>query len=60
MTEDRGTKIFNDQIANHTLTPDEFDTIDEVKDPSNWQMLMWDKANQKMKWFYSFGNKILK
>jgi len=52
MTDDRRTSIDGDQITNHTITPDEFNTVDSVTDPKAWQILMWDKVNQKMKWFY--------
>lgn len=57
---DRRTTIDGDQITDNTITPDEFDTVNQVTDPNNWQLLMWDKVNQKMKWFYSFGNRILR
>lgn len=57
---DRRTTIFGDQIEDHTVTSQELDTLGAVDDPSNWQILMWDKINQKMKWFYSFGNRIMR
>jgi len=57
---DRRTTIDGDQITDHSIKPRELDTVNEIKDPQRWQLLMWDKVSQKMKWFYIFGNRILK
>lgn len=57
---DRRTGIDGDQITDHTIEPSEFKTENDVKDPQNWQILMWNKALQKMKWFYTFGNRIFR
>lgn len=57
---DRRTGIQGDQIEDHTIQPSEFKTVDSVKDPKRWQILMWDKTNQMMKWFYTFGNRIMR
>ena len=57
---DRRTGIEGDQIKDHTLQPSEFMTEEDIKDPQNWQILMWNKVQQKMKWFYTFGNRIMR
>jgi len=57
---DRRTTIDADQLTDHTITPEEMDSVNNVIDPSRWQLLGWDKVSQKMKWIYTFGNKILK
>lgn len=58
--QDRRTGIDGDQITDHSIEPREFSTVDSVKDPQRWQILMWDKLSQKMKWFYTFGNRIMR
>lgn len=58
--QDRRTGIDGDQISDHSIEPSEFNTVDSIKDPQRWQILMWDKLNQKMKWFYTFGNRIMR
>ena len=57
---DRRTTIDGEQITDHTVTPEEFDSVGSVVDPSRWQLLGWDKVSQKMKWIYTFGNRIFK
>lgn len=57
---DRRTTIDGDQIRQHTIRPEEFQTVDEVNTPESWQILMFDKLAGKMKWFYTFGNRIMK
>ena len=57
---DRRTGIDGDQISDHTITPSEIKTVNDVADPNRWQVLAWDKTLQKMKWIYNFGNQILK
>lgn len=58
--QDRRTTIDGDQITDHTLEPSEFKTVNNVENPERWQILMWDKSNQLMKWFYLFGNRIMR
>jgi hypothetical protein len=47
MADDRATKIYHDQIADGTLTPDEFDTTNS---PTDGQALKWEQSSGKMKW----------
>jgi len=49
---DRRTTIDGDQIRQHTIRPEEFQTVDDVKTPKKWQILMFDTVSDKMKWFY--------
>jgi len=60
MSEDRRTGIDGDQITDHTIEPRELKTVGDINDPQSWQILMWDKVNQTMKWFYTFGNRIMR
>lgn len=57
---DRHTGIHGDQIKDHTIRPEEFDTTDQIKTPKRWQLLAFDLDNDKMKWFYNFGNRIMR
>jgi len=57
---DRRTGIDGDQITDHTIEPSELKTEGDIDDPQNWQILMWNKSQQMMKWFYSFGNRIFR
>lgn len=57
---DRHTGIEGDQIKDHTIEPSEFKTVNDVKIPKRWQLLAFDKNNNKMKWFYNFGNRIMR
>ena len=57
---DRTTGIFGDQIKDFSISPREFNTIGQEVKPKGWQMLGFDFANDKMKWFYLIGNKILR
>lgn len=58
--EDRRTGIEGDQIKDHTVRPEELQTVDDVKTPGRWQVLLYDVAQSKMRWFYTFGNRIMK
>jgi hypothetical protein len=57
---DRRTTIDGDQITDHTISPEEFKTVDDIKTPKRWQVLLYDAIAGKMKWFYTFGNKVMK
>lgn len=52
MADDRGTAIFGDQIADGTITPDEFDSSNS---PSDTNILSWDAVAEQMKWIASGG-----
>ena len=56
---DRNTGIEGDQIRDHTIRPSELATVGDIKTPKKWQTLIFDFANDKMKWVYNFGNRII-
>lgn len=57
---DRRTGIDGDQITDHTIEPSELKTVDDIKTPKRWQILLYDTVAGKMKWFYQFGNRIFR
>ena len=56
---DRRTGIQGDQIQDHTIQPSELKTVDDIKVPGRWQVLLYDYVAGKMRWFYTFGNKVI-
>jgi len=61
MTDDRATKIFNDQIADYTLGSDELNTDKQGASRRKWMQLIYKSdGDGQMMWGFVFGNRIFK